>query len=175
MPPFVELRSPARRLRRVNLDGRRIFEIRIHGGRFDLIAVRVEVHRDDDACYHPRRFGAVLPGKIGLHCSSMQLRTARLCLDCQEIHDAQQCPVCASESFAFISRWIPAPERRTGSRSTAPPPEAAVYRELLSAGGGDVPKAGRLLKRGAIGLATISLAGWLWRRHSRQKPPTPPA
>src|SRR5262245_32500541 len=29
----------------------------------------------------------------------MQLRTARLCLDCEEVHEEQQCPVCASESF----------------------------------------------------------------------------
>lgn len=100
----------------------------------------------------------------------MQLRTARLCLDCQEIHDAQRCPACASETFAFISRWVPTPEGRTESRSTTPPPQAAVYRELLGADEGEGSKARPLLKRGAIGLATISLAGWLWRRHSRQKP-----
>ena len=29
----------------------------------------------------------------------MQLRTARLCLDCEEVHDEAQCPVCASETF----------------------------------------------------------------------------
>ncbi len=38
--------------------------------------------------------------------------TARLCLDCEEVHDAQQCPVCASETFTFMTRWVPAPERR---------------------------------------------------------------
>lgn len=41
---------------------------------------------------------------------------ARLCLDCEEVHDAQQCPVCASEVFAYVSRWVPAPERRTKTR-----------------------------------------------------------
>jgi hypothetical protein len=46
----------------------------------------------------------------------MQLRTARLCLDCEEIHDAQQCPICASETFAYITRWVPAPERRETAR-----------------------------------------------------------
>ena len=100
----------------------------------------------------------------------MQLRTARLCLDCQEIHDAQRCPACASETFAFISRWVPAPEGRTESRPAAPPPAAAVYRELLGADEEERSKARPLLKRGAIGLATISVAGWLWRRYSRQKP-----
>ena len=32
----------------------------------------------------------------------MQLRNARLCLDCEEVHDAQQCPACASAMFAPI-------------------------------------------------------------------------
>ena len=49
----------------------------------------------------------------------MQLRVARLCLDCEELHDAQQCPVCASETFAYLTKWVPAPERRTHSRPAA--------------------------------------------------------
>ena len=36
----------------------------------------------------------------------MQLRNARLCLDCEEVHDAQQCPACASEMYAPITRWV---------------------------------------------------------------------
>jgi len=46
----------------------------------------------------------------------MQLRKARLCIDCEELHDQWQCPVCASETFAFITRWMPAPERRKKPR-----------------------------------------------------------
>jgi hypothetical protein len=46
----------------------------------------------------------------------MQLRTARLCLDCEELHEQQECPVCASESFAFVTRWLPAGERRGPNR-----------------------------------------------------------
>ena len=42
----------------------------------------------------------------------MQLRTARLCLDCEELHEENTCPVCASEMFAFLTRWVPAEERR---------------------------------------------------------------
>ena len=94
----------------------------------------------------------------------MQLRTARLCLDCAELHEAQQCPACASESFSYITRWVPAPERRAQPRTTAP--EAAAYRRLLVADAVR-PKAVRLLKRGAIGLAAISLARWAWR-HNRE-------
>src|SRR5438874_1631720 len=107
----------------------------------------------------------------------MQLRTARLCLDCEELHDAQQCPVCTSESFAFISRWVPSPERRTGPGTRTPPPpappppEAAVYRHLLVADAVR-PKAVRFLKRGAVGLAAVSLARWAWRQYAHEKTST---
>ena len=37
----------------------------------------------------------------------MQLRNARVCLDCEELHEQQVCPVCASEAFAFVTRWVP--------------------------------------------------------------------
>jgi hypothetical protein len=93
----------------------------------------------------------------------MQLRTARLCLDCEEIHDFQACPVCGSETFAYISRWVPAPERRQRPRPAATTsPEAEAYRELLSG----TPQKGhtlRLVTGGAVGLAAISLARWMWR------------
>ncbi len=46
----------------------------------------------------------------------MQLRKARLCIDCEEIHDQWQCPICASETFAFLTQWMPAPERRQKPR-----------------------------------------------------------
>jgi hypothetical protein len=92
----------------------------------------------------------------------MQLRTARLCLDCEEVHESQQCPVCASETFAFLSHWVPAPERRTRPR---PPSmeQAVAYRRLLTADARK-PKAMRLLKQGALGLAAVSIARYVWRR-----------
>jgi hypothetical protein len=31
------------------------------------------------------------------------------------------------------------------------------------------PKAVRLLKQGAVGLAVVSLARWIWRRRTQQK------
>ena len=72
----------------------------------------------------------------------MQLHVARLCLDCQEVHDSQTCPICSSESFAYISRWIPAPERRAAPRAAEPAPQAEMYRQLLaSSGKGRRPKA----------------------------------
>jgi hypothetical protein len=40
----------------------------------------------------------------------MKLQEARLCLDCEELHTQEQCPVCASEAFSFLTRWIPSNE-----------------------------------------------------------------
>ena len=92
----------------------------------------------------------------------MQLRVARLCLDCDEIHADQTCPVCGSESFGYISRWIPAPERRTRPRP-ATSPAADAYRELLNP---DQPRPdkSRWLRHGVIGVTAVSVVGWLWRR-----------
>lgn len=104
----------------------------------------------------------------------MQLRNARLCLDCDEVHDVQQCPRCASETFAFITRWVPAPERRERPRPPSAPVESPsessaasgeeleAYRTLL-----DPAKANgspwRLVRQGAMGLALVGMAGWLWK------------
>lgn len=37
----------------------------------------------------------------------MQLGVARLCLNCEEVHDAQTCPTCASENYTYLTRWVP--------------------------------------------------------------------
>jgi hypothetical protein len=49
----------------------------------------------------------------------MTLRKARLCLDCEELHDQRHCPICASEAYAFLTQWVPAPERRKRPRSAS--------------------------------------------------------
>ena len=66
--------------------------------------------------------------------------------------------MCGSESFAFLSRWVPIPE---GTRAPKPSTseQAEVFRELLS----PHPKNRRLLKRGLLGLTAIGIAGWAWR------------
>src|SRR6476659_6907013 len=87
----------------------------------------------------------------------MQLRVARLCLDCEELHDAQQCPICASESLAYLTRWIPADERRQQRRPAPPKQEATPP---------PPPPRARWVKRGAAGAAGVVLiaAGqWAWR------------
>ena len=102
----------------------------------------------------------------------MQLRIARLCLDCDEIHDAQQCPVCASETFTYITRWVPAPERRSRPRATTTPsPRADLYAALTD----DPARAstkGRLLKGGALGLTALGLVGWFMRNPKQPRSET---
>jgi len=107
----------------------------------------------------------------------MQLHVARLCLDCQEVHDARACPRCSSESFAPLSKWVPAAERRAGARPPADTTEADAYRQLLAT---DAREQGarRWVKRGAL-LAAVSVGGWLWRRKfssqvSEKVPPPSP-
>jgi hypothetical protein len=101
----------------------------------------------------------------------MQLRNARLCLDCEEVHESQQCPICASESFVFLTRWVPAPERRQKPRTGPPPsPDETVdtYREILnprpnSAGW-------RFVKGGAMGLALFGVASLMFRNRDERRP-----
>ena len=96
----------------------------------------------------------------------MQLRIARLCLDCEEIHTARTCPRCTSESFALISRWVPAPERRARPRPDTT--DADTYRALLEESAETAQPTHRWLKGGAL-LATIGLGGWLLRRRTRDQ------
>jgi hypothetical protein len=108
----------------------------------------------------------------------MQLRNARLCLDCEEVHDAQQCPICASESFAFMTRWVPAPERRDRPRLQEHPPrseqlgaspeELQAYRALLDPTLKPNGRGWQMVRNGAMGLALVGVAGWLWKSASAQ-------
>jgi len=100
----------------------------------------------------------------------VQLRVARLCMDCEEVHDAHMCPVCGSETFAYISRWIPAPERRRRTRAPDAQHTVDTYRELLSATPSQSGLA-RWLRRGAVGLAAATAVGWAWQRRSRPASP----
>jgi hypothetical protein len=102
----------------------------------------------------------------------MQLRNARLCLDCEEVHDAAHCPACASESFAFITRWVPlrAQDFAQDHGPKAESPEALEgYRQLLSPPG-QPPSPWRFVRRGAVGLAIFGLAGLAWRQRTPRAP-----
>lgn len=91
----------------------------------------------------------------------MQLQLARLCLDCEEVHDAQQCPVCASESFAAMTRWVPTADRRGRPRPVIPP-DVEVY-QALAESKPPSSRGRRLLKQGALGLTAVGLIGWFLR------------
>jgi hypothetical protein len=82
----------------------------------------------------------------------MQLREARLCLDCEELHNEDRCPACASDAFAFLTRWVPSTERRRTKRvvppSTATPPPA---------------RKNNLIRNGVMGLAVVAAGRWLWK------------
>ena len=107
----------------------------------------------------------------------MQLRNARLCLDCDEIHEESHCPLCASESFAFIKRWVPASERRArprpqeidGSRRET----VTTYRELLAADQETRLTPWKLVRGGAVSLALLGAAGWVWRRNAQRENASP--
>ena len=89
----------------------------------------------------------------------MQLHVARLCLDCQDVHDERACPKCSSQSFVLLSKWVPAPERRARPRTAE---DVETYRQLLAP---DPPASSSSgwVKGGAF-VAAVTLGGWLWRR-----------
>ena len=92
----------------------------------------------------------------------MQLRVARLCLDCEDVHDGQQCPVCASESFAYLSRWVPTPERRSQPR-----PQGAGEPRAAAAPGVGLTSKKQLVGYGVLGVGVVGLAQWFLKGRAR--------
>lgn len=100
--------------------------------------------------------GGVAPGGASCYTAGVQLRTARLCLDCEEVHDEYRCPVCASDHFSYLTRWVPGPERPARPRpSPPPPPDVEVYRRLLR---NEPPpaKGGRFFTRALVGAGALA-------------------
>ena len=81
----------------------------------------------------------------------MQLNVARLCMDCEEVHDTQRCPVCASETFAYLTRWVPRIETRTTAKPLAKPVVVPTMVQRIVFGGG------------AISLIAYGLTRWARR------------
>jgi hypothetical protein len=114
----------------------------------------------------------------------MRLMNARLCLDCEEVHEAQHCPICSSESFAFMTRWVTPSDTvaaEPSPRTTRPPDpvdrreQVDAYRQILNPTS-PAPKRGRLVARGALGLALLGVARMVWRATPETRPaPTPPS
>ena len=116
----------------------------------------------------------------------MRLMNARLCLDCEEVHDQQHCPVCSSESFAFLTRWVTPSDTVAAAEATPPrtsrPPDQIdrrepvdrreqvdAYRQILNPTP-QTGKRGRIVARGALGLALLGVARMLWRAAPDQRP-----
>ena len=99
----------------------------------------------------------------------MKLPNARLCLDCDEVHDEPHCPACASESFAFLKRWVSAPDRgRAPVTNTERIEKAATYRALLAADP-EPTITKRLIRGGVAGLAVLGAAGWILQKNAAGK------
>ena len=123
----------------------------------------------------------------------MKLDAARLCLDCDEIHEDQICPACSSEAFAFLTRWVKTSGEHRVERRAAPivpvvqqavlhpprtPEQVEAYRQLIK---GTPERAGGrgLITKSVMGLAAVSLLGWAWRATAKKpgatgEPPPPP-
>ena len=93
----------------------------------------------------------------------MQLRLARLCLDCEDVHDGQQCPVCASESFAYLSRWVPTPERRSQPRQQL---QQGENREATTGVNSHTSKK-QLVGYGVLGVGVVGLAQWFLKGRAK--------
>ena len=77
-----------------------------------------------------------------------------MCLDCEEVHDAQHCPVCASETFAYLTNWVPAPERRARPRPPVKASAAAVSSQVA-------------VGCGVAGAVLFAIARWSKRARER--------
>ena len=117
----------------------------------------------------------------------MRLDDARLCLDCEEIHQEHECPACGSEAFAFLTRWIqsttrgageqPRPSKRLApakatpatSKPTRSRDELEAWRRIVD---GEPPPGAtgrKILTRGLMGLAAAGVAGWVWSKGGKKE------
>jgi hypothetical protein len=108
----------------------------------------------------------------------MRLVNARLCLDCEEVHEQQHCPICGSESFAFMTRWVTPSDTvaadANAARSVRPVDQVDrrqqserreqvdAYRQILNPSA-QPPRRGRMVAGGALGLALLGVARMVWR------------
>ena len=96
----------------------------------------------------------------------MHLSVARLCLDCQEVHQDDRCPTCTSQAFGFITRWVkidPPPLRiATYEKKEGATSKVDTYRRILNPRPQRSTAAGWLRKGGLV-IAAGYLARWSWR------------
>jgi len=119
----------------------------------------------------------------------MRLVNARLCLDCEEVHDQQHCPICSSESFAFLTRWVtPSDTAVADANSTQKGrptdqvdrrkqlfrrEQVDAYKQILNPTTAP-PRRGRMVAGGALGLALLGVARMIWRAAPNSRPDATP-
>jgi hypothetical protein len=98
----------------------------------------------------------------------MRFGVARLCLDCEEVHESERCPVCGSETFAYLKRWVPPaalvkgnPRARQKLPAGGSLEQLQTYEQLLKPDRRRSRKRS-LIARGAIGLAILGAARLVW-------------
>ena len=78
-----------------------------------------------------------------------------------------------------MTRWVPAPERRERTRPLpetprataslgASPEELQAYRALLDPRHKPNGRGWQIARQGAVGLALVGVAGWLWKSASAE-------
>jgi hypothetical protein len=110
----------------------------------------------------------------------MRLDDARLCLDCEEIHEEQDCPACGSEAFAFLTRWIQSTAPKTKGKAALPPSATharsaqtaehlAAWREITDGTPESTDRSKKIVTRSLLGLAAMGIAGWAWSKAAPSK------
>ncbi len=91
----------------------------------------------------------------------LPLEKARICLDCDTLHDLDACPECGSDSYFYLANWI----KPKHPPRPAPPPEAPLL-ELPP------PRKSRHWLRNTLlaGASLIAAYRFLFKP-SRKKPP----
>jgi hypothetical protein len=103
----------------------------------------------------------------------MHLSVARLCLDCQEIHEEDRCPVCTSEVFGFITRWVKVeatPRATQEKERVLTSTKLEEYRQILNPTPRRSP-AGQWLRKGSLVVAAGVLARWGWQMAQQNRVP----
>ena len=112
----------------------------------------------------------------------MQLRVARLCLDCEELYVGSACPICASEHYIFLSSWVPVEERRKWRKPQSradrgKPGPVQVVKEAFHRwfGDEDTPPTGRILRtRASDHVPDLSFDKPAPEAEAKAKPAAPP-
>ena len=98
--------------------------------------------------------------------SHIDLKRARLCLDCEAIFDGPECPACTSQTFVPLTRWIrpaaiPRREERAPIRASQTPAKTAT-------------RPGRLLKKSLyVGLGAYGMWKMLFEPGKGRQPRAP--